>query len=106
MNVNELNMDIIVGMIEQEGVSAFVAQTGGGTATLYAGEPDADGQYPVAAGPGVFGYGEPSIADDREFGFGPDVNNWTQDAHVECFGKREPEIASLIAERVYAEKRK
>jgi len=54
----ELDMDRIADLVSKAGVFAYVEQTGGGCATIYAGtlfkdEHDEE-RYPVAAGPGVF----------------------------------------------------
>lgn len=49
-----LDLDEIVASVKAAGVDAYVEQTGGGVATIYAGKPDAEGVYPVAAGPGWF----------------------------------------------------
>jgi hypothetical protein len=53
----ELNLDSIVGRVRRTGVHAYVAQTGGGVATIYAGPLRVEGEleyYAVAAGPGWF----------------------------------------------------
>lgn len=56
----DINMDRIVEGLRQEGVRAYVEQTGGGCATIYIGEtiPDSKGAgwdgYELCAGPGWF----------------------------------------------------
>lgn len=58
----------ILAAVRAAGVTApaYVEQTGGGTATVYVGEPDDDtGWYPVAIGPGSFNWGD---ANGSEFG--------------------------------------
>jgi hypothetical protein len=57
-----LNLDHVVTLVRRQGVFAYVEQTGGGCATIYAGEayPDpasdhpADMLWPAVAGPGWF----------------------------------------------------
>lgn len=53
------DLDLIVRLLELDfGIKAYVDQTGGGCATLYAGEPWEDEEYgrryPCVAGPGWF----------------------------------------------------
>ena len=43
MSDAELDMDAIVERVRAAGFPAYVEQTGGGCATVYAGPPDADG---------------------------------------------------------------
>jgi len=56
--MTELNMDQITSILNRYGVPAYVEQTGGGCATIYAGTayPDDKGQdrYDAVAGPGWF----------------------------------------------------
>lgn len=53
-----LDMDKIVDLLRAGGITAYVEQTGGGCATIYAGESYVDShgdeRYPVLAGPGWF----------------------------------------------------
>jgi hypothetical protein len=53
-----IDLDAVVAELTKLGIPAIVEQTGGGTATIYAGEPydggDGAERYPVAAGPGHF----------------------------------------------------
>ncbi|MEU7822943.1 hypothetical protein [Catellatospora sp. NPDC049133] len=52
-----ISFDRIVALLDDEGVKAYVEQTGGGTATIYIGETVTIGgeeQYELAAGPGSF----------------------------------------------------
>lgn len=55
---SEIDMDEVVAELALLGVKAYVEQTGGGCATIYAGEPfldpDGDRRYPGLAGPGFF----------------------------------------------------
>lgn len=99
---HELNMDRISKLVEDSGVPCFVEMTGGGVATIYAGEPK-DDVWPACAGPGTFGYDSgPSLGDDREFSIGPDAMAPDADLfndYIDCAGKTEAEIAALIVER-------
>lgn len=84
-----LDFDEIVRIVRDEyGVEAFVDQTGGGTATIYAGpsrpHEEADGtpatagwlRYAVIAGPGSYGWGQrPSTGDLEEFYVGLDSDD-------------------------------
>lgn len=74
----ELDLDDIVDRINEQGLWAYVEQTGGGCATIYAGawhsvddDPYSSGSriaYSAVAGPGSFGWGErPSTGDTCEF---------------------------------------
>lgn len=78
-----IDMQAVVEHVRKAGVYAYVEQTGGGTATIYAGTlsewPDGHGdrRHAVAAGPGLFegrgtnGFTKP-YADTSEFWIGPD----------------------------------
>lgn len=93
-NIKVLDLDEVVRLLKDKGVVAYVEQTGGGTATIYAGEQFqqreetwrwVDGvrvsngsetvpRYPVIAGPGWFegpGWTHPQ-ADAGDFAIGPD----------------------------------
>lgn len=50
----ELNLDFIAELVAKMGVPAEVHMTGGGVATLFAGEPDDNGYYPAVLGPGTY----------------------------------------------------
>lgn len=68
------DFDELAGIIERHGLPARVEQTGGGVATLYVGEYDADGRALAIAGPGWFEgpyWTEPRATFD-EFSWGPD----------------------------------
>lgn len=69
-----LNLDLIVALLAEHGVAAYVEQTGGGCATVLAGEVRSDGHAVAAAGPGWFeGPGwTHGRADTDEFFIGPD----------------------------------
>lgn len=77
---SRIDMDRVVWHVEQGGVKAYVEQTGGGCATIYAGDLDewpdqyGDKRYAVAAGPGWFegpGWIRP-YGDATDFHIGPD----------------------------------
>lgn len=54
----ELDFDRIVQILNEQGIKAYTEQTGGGTATIYAGTPVHEegwgDRYPAVAGPGYF----------------------------------------------------
>jgi len=75
----ELSLLRVAELVRAEGVAAFVAQTGGGVATLYAGDPvgvDSEGfeQFPAVAGPGSF-WPSPTFC-PGELCVGPDTEGW------------------------------
>lgn len=76
--MTELNFDSICELLRAQGIPAYVEQTGGGCATIYAGEPDrTDPDWPrfaAVAGPGWFeGPGWTNgRGDTGEFYVGPD----------------------------------
>lgn len=78
-----IDLDDIVERVRDAGHPAHVAQTGGGTATIYAGLPapdvNGDERYPVIAGPGSFaGPGwTRGVADTGDFYIGPDDDGET-----------------------------
>jgi hypothetical protein len=94
---HKLDMAQIASLVRDAGIPCIVCQTGGGTATLFAGEAnlamaeDEPGFYPVSAGPGSF-YPHPT-ADDREFscGFSSEFSEST-----DCEGMPETAIAAEI----------
>lgn len=53
------------------GLPVLIEHTGGGIQTIFAGEPDRDGYYPFAAGPGWIDNGE-SVASTHDFCWGSD----------------------------------
>ena len=101
----ELNLDAIVGRIRRAGVHAFVAQTGGGVATIYAGPVRAeDGleYYAVAAGPGRFeGPGwRNGRADNADFTICRDNDGSDPpESEQSCTGMSEEAIAEHIIRR-------
>jgi len=124
--VTVIDLDLVVAQLgELHGVSAFVEQTGGGVATIYAGpirrqsaectcprsetltEHDAEcpvpaggyARYAAIAGPGVYGWGQgPSTADLGDFYIGADDDGETDPLVVADVGvTREEDVARLIA---------
>lgn len=101
----QLDMDKIVSLVNAQGVAAYVQQTGGGVATIYAGETrtvcGAD-YYAVAAGPGLFsgpGWSNPR-ADNEDFSIGPDNDGSAPGtAYRYCNGMDEHAIATEIVRR-------
>lgn len=103
-----LNMDEIVRVLRDEhGIgNAYVAMTGGGVATIFAGptreEPDYGIRYAAVAGPGSYGWDTgPSVADTREFFIGPDDYGDAIAAEAPA-DSTEVEVAALIAAQVAA----
>lgn len=74
----DLNMDRVVELLKAKGVSAYVEQTGGGVATIFAGpsyeEPDYGTRYAACAGPGTYGWRpeDASMGHTDEFCVGAD----------------------------------
>lgn len=76
------SMDAVVAILKSKGVdNAYVEQTGGGCATIFAGptheEPDYGKRYAVAAGPGAYGFHDgtqwhDSVGHTDEFCIGAD----------------------------------
>ena len=95
---HELSMSRIAAMVRERGIPCFVDQTGGGTATIYAGcpTPTEDGPvYPVSAGPGSFWAEGGPTADDREFACGVSYGSDVAEA-TWCEGFSEAQIAAEI----------
>jgi len=109
---HELNMDTIVELVKAEGFPAYVEQTGGGVATIYAGHTFKDTDsfggidvdvWPVVAGPGWFegpGWTKPR-ADKRDFYIGPDDPDSSKE-YANGEGKTEQQIADEIVRQVKA----
>lgn len=101
-----IDLDAVASLVRAQGFSAYVEQTGGGIATLYAGplaEDVSAMQHVAAAGPGYFRTGAP-LADLGSLYIGPDgteeVTDLTEPANVGAF--RETQIAALVAAQVRA----
>jgi hypothetical protein len=101
----ELDMEKIVSLVTAQGVAAFVQQTGGGVATIYAGatRAEADAEYfAVVAGPGWFSGPRSSQArgDDEDFRVGPDNDRSApNDDDTSCRRMDEAAIAAEIVRR-------
>lgn len=74
----DVDMQVVAEIVSRAGVPAYVEQTGGGCATIFAGvaykDAEGDERFPAAAGPGWFTgphFSEPR-ASLYEFGVGPD----------------------------------
>lgn len=86
----DFDMQKVVELVKAAGVTAYVEHTGGGVATIYAGEEvdfkDGDHTYrvhKVAAGPGTYAqYGAPMWASLRDFAVGP--NDYGEAGYVDC----------------------
>lgn len=76
--MTEFSMDAVVALLRVVGRKAYVAQTGGGCSTIYAGESyiDAAGnpRHQILAGPGRYSWNadEDSLAITDDFYLGPD----------------------------------
>jgi hypothetical protein len=79
----EISLDAVCAIVRAAGIPCTVQQTGGGTATLYAGTPTPEvatwggtiDAYPAVAGPGAFwAPGRPAYTE--ELSVGPDENAW------------------------------
>jgi len=103
----DVNMDAVVAHVRELGYHANVEQTGGGTATIYAGEP-VDSWYdnedfkrhPACAGPGVYGWGRrDSVASSEEFAVGPDGDG--DFLYIRDAGQAdERQIAALLVKQI------
>jgi hypothetical protein len=97
-----LNADAIAHFVSQEGVAAYVEQTGGGVATIYAGptrqEPDYGKRFHTVVGPGEYGWGNaPSVMSLWELFIGPDDFGQVEGMDAWEMGCRnERDVADLI----------
>lgn len=99
-----LDLDKVCDLLKERNIPAYVEQTGGGCATIYAGEPDrTDPQWPrykALAGPGWFegpGWSN-GRADTSDFYVGPDDDgeggyvisqaDWTEADAAEAIAKQ------------------
>jgi hypothetical protein len=103
----QLDMDRIVRLVTVQGIWAYVEQTGGGCATIYAGarytNRFGDPAFAAVAGPGTFGWGQrPSIASPEEFFIGADDQGETPVIDCAAIGARnEQAIADLIVAQAH-----
>jgi hypothetical protein len=97
-----VNLDTIVELIHRQGIWAYVEQTGGGCAKIYAGAQytnrEKDTIYAAIAGPGTYGWGHgPSIANTGEFFIGADDQGETPTIDCAAVGAlSEQAVADLI----------
>lgn len=100
----ELDMDVIVDHVRRMGVWAYVEQTGGGCATIFAGaqrvNAAGDPVYAVCAGPGRYGWGKlPSTGHADEFFVGADDQGETEPIDCAKVGAlTEDAIAKVIVQ--------
>lgn len=98
----DLNMDTIVELINRQGVWAIVDQTGGGCATIHAGDHTStrDGApiYTAVAGPGTYGWNQrPSMGNTGEFTISTDDQGETKGVDCATVGAlTEQAVADLI----------
>lgn len=110
MDEYDFNMDRVAEVLrETHGIAAYVEMTGGGCATLFIGERDADGRYELLAGPGTYQHRDTgfSVASMWEFFIGPDDNstpiaNFGDSQEFIAIGPDPVRIAERIA-RLYTE---
>lgn len=71
---DEFSLGDVVALLAKDGIKAEIMQTGGGNATLYLGDPNADGYYSVVCGAGVWDWDTPknSYGFTSEFFIGRD----------------------------------
>lgn len=94
--MSKVDMDKVCDILKERGIPAYVEQTGGGCATVYAGEPwDEEGwgkRYPALAGPGWFE--------------GPGWTNARGDTDDFCIGLDDDGVGEFtMAEKVWDEAR-
>lgn len=97
------SMDAVVDLVRAAGIFACVAQTGGGTATIFAGQSyidnEGDERYPSVAGPGYYSWGHgPNAGSLFEFVVGPDDEGVAGCLDADAVGCRTiADIARLVA---------
>lgn len=105
MSATEINLDTIAAAVRALGVPCFVEQTGGGCATVYAGDTytdeHGDARYLAGAGPGWFeGPGwtnaRADLVDGSDFYVGLDDDGEDEQGVWVQPGTTEAEIAALI----------
>ena len=94
----EFSLSKVVELLARDGVKAELMQTGGGNATLYLGDPDKDGFYPVLCGPGLYNWDNPalSVGDIREFFIGKDGESGDEDVFAYQGANDVRKIANVI----------
>lgn len=77
--LNQFSFGDIVKLLAKDGIKSEVMHTGGGCATLFCGEPNAEGYYPVVCGAGVYEPENPanSIGFYGDFWIGTDDDKQT-----------------------------
>lgn len=63
---------IVEAITTRTGLSAYVESTGGNVRTIYVGEPNVDGYYPMCIGPGVWQSGIGDVGYLGDLYWGPD----------------------------------
>lgn len=101
----EVDRDRIADLVRAVGVECTIDTPGGGVAVLLAGPPTAEPNwaFPWAAqaGPGRFGWDEPSIASTRDLCVGPDTADRARAIPVHAVGAvTEAQIAALVLAQV------
>lgn len=102
----EISLDKIVDLIRATGFEAYVEQTGGGTATIYAGsvftDAEGDPRYPVVAGPGWFEGPTDARGHTADFCVGPDDDHGDFTYALDAGLRDEADVANLIVEHLLA----
>lgn len=104
MTTTTIDLDLVVRYLHEEHrlEDAYVEQTGGGVATIYAGlsweDPAIGTRWSAIAGPGSFSYTAHSTADLAEFYVGPDDQGESEPLAAADLGiTTEEQAARLIA---------
>jgi hypothetical protein len=99
MDTKTLDLQKVCDLLKGADIPAYVEQTGGGIATIFAGKMDADDRYEAVAGPGWFdgpGWTLPR-GDTSGFSVGPDTDdNYAESVFADATWD-ETRVASTIA---------
>ena len=70
MNTENLfSLGQVSAQLARYGVKSEIMHTGGGNATLYLGDPNAEGFYPVVCGAGIYDYENPNNSEGFVYDF-------------------------------------
>lgn len=107
--MTEFSMDGVVDALNAAGFKAYTEQTGGGCATIYAGERYVDGEgdtrFQILAGPGWFAgeglWTEPR-ADTDDFYIGPDDDGVVDAEDTRSLSDQVTGVEAMVATRIIA----
>jgi hypothetical protein len=102
----KVSLTKIAQIIEFKKVPAVVTETGGGLSTLFVGNPFANGDYPLAAGPGVFDERGEALIGFEDFCFGREVNGEIEKPSFITEGDEEQIVEKLLAHIAVANARR